>query len=293
VNPNHFAGYLQIALAVAFGLLWREVLHYRSSRGEHQRGQRFENIFMRTSVRVLLWGMIAAGIALTESRGGILTAAIATVVLLSIAPAHPRIQSRRWSFAAAGMGAMAAAVGLTALAVKQQPILRFLASDPRDPASDLRFHLWRLSVEAWWQFPLLGSGLGAFRDAFRHVQPRDFNYLVEFAHSDPLQLLVTGGLVGLALGATAVGATLVALLRHWYREPRREESAFLLASFGAIVSLLLHGLVEFNLSIPAIPATLACVAGFGWAASHATEEEKEHHQLQLAPPVGHVPILKD
>jgi O-antigen ligase len=282
VNPNHFAGYLEIALAVAFGLLWRELLHYGSSvrRGE-QRGRQFENLLIKTSLRALVWGVIAAGIALTESRGGILCAGIVMVVMLSIAPLHPRIKSRRWSLAAAGLGAMAAAVGLTALAVKQQPILRFLASDPRDPASDLRFNLWQLSVEAWQRFPLLGSGLGTFRDAFRHVQPRNFNYLVEFAHSDPLQLLVTGGAIGFLLGATAVVALLVALLKRWHREQRREESAFLLAAFGAILSLALHGLMEFNLSIPAIPATLACVAGFGWASAHAEEEEREHRHLQL------------
>jgi O-antigen ligase len=104
------------------------------------------------------------------------------------------------------------------------------------------------------------------------VQPRGFNYLVEFAHSDPLQLLVTGGLLGFLLGTIAVTALLVALFRHWRREQRREESAFILATFGTIVALMFHGLMEFNLSIPAIPATLACVAGFGWAATQAESE---------------------
>jgi len=285
VNPNHFAGYLLIALALAFGLLWREILHYRDpGRREQQRGQWFERVFMRLTLRVLLWGALAAGIALTESRAGILAAVIVTVVLLSIAPAHPRIRSRRWSFAAAGAGVMAAAVGMTVLAVRQQPILRFLSSDPRDPASDLRFNLWQLSIEAWHQFPLVGSGLGAFREAFRRVQPRNFNFFVEFAHSDPLQILVTGGAIGLALAATAVIAMLVALIRRWRSEPRREESAFLLAAFGAILALVIHGLVEFNLSIPAIPATLACVAGLGWAAAHAEEEEQRLElQIERAP----------
>jgi hypothetical protein len=37
--------------------------------------------------------------------------------------------------------------------------------------------------------------------------------------------------------------------------------------------------MEFNFSIPAIPATLACVAGFGWAATNAEEEEGERRRL--------------
>ena len=283
VNPNHFAGYLQIALFLGFGVLWREVLHYRESSVVPSRrpAQRFESLFMRMSLRILLWGLLAGGIALTASRGGILSAAIVTVVLLSLAPSHPRVKNRQWSFAAAGTGVVGAAVGLTLLAVRQQPILRFLSSDPRDPASDLRFSLWQLSLQAWQHFPLFGSGLGTFREAFRRVQPHDFNYLVEFAHSDPLQLLVTGGLLGLALGAIAIIGFLAALFRCWRHEPRREESAFMLAVFGALLALLIHGLMEFNLSIPAIPATLACVAGFGWAATHAEEEERERRQIQL------------
>jgi O-antigen ligase len=201
--------------------------------------------------------------------------------MLSIAPSHPRINQRRWSFAGAGAAIVAAAIGFTILTVRQQPIIRFLGSDPRDPASDLRLSLWRLSIDAWRNFPVFGSGLGSFREAFRRVQPRDFNFYVEFAHSDPLQLLVTGGLIGFALGAIAMIALMIALIRRWHGEQRREESAMLLGAFAALLSLALHGLVEFNLSLPAIPATLACVAGFGWAAAHGNEEDEERRHIRL------------
>src|SRR5258706_457452 len=106
VNPNHFAGYLEIALCIGFGVLWREILHYREALGRPSRraAQRFESTFMGMTVRVLLWFVLAGGIALTESRGGILAAAVATLLLLALAPAHPRVKSRRWSFAAPGAG---------------------------------------------------------------------------------------------------------------------------------------------------------------------------------------------
>jgi O-antigen ligase len=281
VNPNHFAGYLLLALGVAFGVLWREVLHTRDRIRHTERGRLFESRFIQLSLRVVLWGIIAAGIGLTQSRGAILVAVIVTVVMLSIALAHPRLRSRRWSYTVAGVGVVAAAIGFAILAVRQQPIIRFLGSDPRDPASDLRLNLWRLSFEAWRRFPIFGSGLGTYREAFRRVQPRDLNYLVEFAHSDPLQLLVTGGAIGFTFGVVAFVTVLVALIRHWRKEQRREESAFLLAAFGAILAISLHGMVEFNLSIPAIPATLACVAGLGWASAHSESEHEERTRLRL------------
>jgi O-antigen ligase len=267
VNSNHLAGYLQIMLAVAFGALWREVLFARDRGGRlKEPAKRLEARLLHLAPRLLLWVVFAAAIALTRSRGGIMVAFVSTIAMLSLALSHRRTRNRRLSIAVAGGATLAAGASLVFLAVRQQPILRFLASDPRDPASDLRLTLWRLSIDAWRQFPLLGSGLGTYREAFRRIQPRGFDFFVEFAHSDPLQLLVTGGLAGFILGAIAFAALIIALIMSWRREDHREESAFILAGIGALFALTLHGLVEFNMSIPAIPATLAAVTGFAWAA---------------------------
>lgn len=272
INANHFSGYLEIMLALSFGALWREVLHARErDRRFSERGRRFESSFMRVSARALVWGLFAAGIALTKSRAGILVAVIATLLMLALGLGHRRVKRQRYALALFGGGAIAAGILFVAMAARQQPILRFLASDPRDPASDLRPTLWRLSWLAWKNFPVFGSGLGTFREAFRRIQPPNFDFFVEFAHSDPLQLLVTGGLIGFVLGATAFVIFGARLFRRWRRDQRREETSFMLAGLGALFSIALHGFVEFNLSIPAVPATLAAVLGFAWAATYADE----------------------
>jgi len=90
--------------------------------------------------------------------------------------------------------------------------------------------------------------------------------LVDQAHDEYLQLLVTGGLAGALLGAAALFLGLRAFLRALREQKHREESAFGLAGLGALVFLLLHGVAEFNFSIPAIPATLAACLGGAWAA---------------------------
>jgi O-antigen ligase len=267
VNANHFSGYLEIVLTVAFAALWREVLYARDRNpGSTERARRFELRFMRLSTRALAWGFFAAAIGLTKSRGGILAAVVTTCLMIALGLAHQRLGKERLAISVLGGGVLAAALGFVILAVRQQPILRFLASDPRDPASDLRMTLWRVSIDAWRQFPVFGSGLGTFRESFRRVQPRDLKYLVEFAHSDSLQILATGGVLGLLLAALAFGMLAYRLACRWSDEPRREESAFLLAGIGALFAISLHGLMEFNMSIPAIPATLAAVLGLAWAA---------------------------
>jgi len=261
VNPNHFAGYLEIVWALALGAVWAEVLTSSDrARGSTDAAERLEKRFLPFAGRILLCAVVAGGIALTQSRGGILSAAITTLVLLTLAVFSRRFHLRRGSVVRAALALLAGAV----FAVFT--FFRFLEADPRDLAKNTRVALWKTSLDAWREFPIFGSGLGTFREAFRRVQPRELPGLVEHAHSDSLQLLVTGGAVGASIGVVLFASLFVLLFRAWRRQKHREESAMVLAGLGALLSLTLHGFVEFNLSIPVIPATLACALGAAWAA---------------------------
>jgi O-antigen ligase len=270
VNPDHLAGYLEISLALAFGVAWATFSVGRDRVGHlADRGERLERRLVPLSLSVLLWGTIAAGIALTQSRGGVGAALVTTLFLIALFSMRRRLGSRR---AAASRATLILMAGLlfVAFAVREMPVVRFLATDPRDLPTEGRLQIWAGSIQAYRQFPVVGSGLGTFREAFRRVQPRDFmEGLVEQAHSDFLQLLVTGGAVGMALGVLALVSGLFALLRAAQRQRHREETALLIGGLGALASLTLHGLVDFNFSLPAIPVTLAAVLGGAWAAGES------------------------
>ncbi len=147
---------------------------------------------------------------------------------------------------------------------------RFLLTDPRDLGSTTRVAIWKTSCDAWREFPIVGSGLGTFREAFRRVQPPELVGLVEHAHDDLLQIAVTGGAVGAFLGLALFVSLLVVLARarQTAASPRGERAR--LGGFGALLSLTLHGLVDFSLSIPIVAATLACALGAAWAAGSRT-----------------------
>ena len=271
VNPDHLAGYLEISLALAFGVAWATFSVGRDRVGHlTDRGERLERRLVPLSLSVLLWGTIAAGIALTQSRGGVGAALVTALFLIALFSMRRRLGSRR---AAASRATLILMAGLlfVAFAVREIPVVRFLAIDPRDLPTEGRLQIWAGSIQAFRQFPVVGSGLGTFREAFRRVQPRDFvEGLVEQAHSDSLQLLVTGGAVGAELGALALASGLFALFRAAQRQRHREETALLIGGLGALVSLTLHGLVDFNFSLPAIPVTLAAVLGGAWSAGEAS-----------------------
>lgn len=265
VNANHLAGYLEIALAIVFGLIWT-----RSLTGSRElaadRKVALERRIISYGWMLLLWIFIAGAIALTKSRMGTAAAVVSTLLLFVLAIQHRRARRRRVAFAVA-FASLAFASVFAVLAVSGNTFSRFLASDPRDGDSDVRFTLWKISLDAWRETPHLGFGLGSFRDAFRRVQNEPLGGVVEEAHNDTLQLLVTGGWISVAFAVLAIGSILFLLLRGWRRQEHREESTIALVSAGALLSLLIHGIAEFNFSIPAIPATLAIILGVGWSAA--------------------------
>lgn len=264
VNANHFAGYLEIALAFAFGAIWADILTARERTSDiRDRGERLEARVLSVLIRIAIWAVIAAGIALTRSRGGVLAAAVTLIVL--VAMTLTRRKGERAPLLA--VVAIAAGLGFVAFATGNASMLRLLQSDAREINGGVRVMIWGGSIAAWRLFPNFGDGLGAFKEAFRRVQPAGVPELVEQAHNDFLQLLVTGGWIGGLLGAIVFGSVFVILYRGWTNQRHREESTFVLAAFGALLSLTLHGLVEFNMSLPATAATLAVMTGAGVAAA--------------------------
>ena len=271
VNPNHFAGYLTIPLAFAFALVWlltrRGVLDFLDSETAEERYRHIERLMPRIVVAVVLWGVVAAAIGMSQSRAGLIAALGTTLLLLVMALAY-RGKGRRLDhplLVASLPAALAAGTLFCVLNIGRIPFLRF--RENADLAEDYRVLIWRHSQDAFRLFPWFGSGLGTFREAFRRVQPATIHGLVDQAHNEYLQLLVTGGVAGALLGAIALTSIAWLLVRGFFRQVHREEAAFALAGIGSLAALLLHGAAEFNFSIPAIPATLAMVAGCAFAAT--------------------------
>ncbi len=266
-NPDHFAGYLGIGLSIAFGAVVTAWTLRAPQRGPIH-VDRLERRLIRGAAGILVWAFVASALALTQSRGGMLAAALTTLLLAGIAlgARAQREDDERSLRRATLVSALFLGLLLVAATLGTRPLLRFLATDPRDLGEDARVLIWTHALDAWRTFPVFGSGLGTFREAFLPVQPRELTGLVEAAHGDLLQLLVTGGVVGVILGLAAWLPLSLHLLRGAFRRHRREEGAFALAGLGALVTIALHGLVEFNLSVPAISVTLALVAGASVAA---------------------------
>jgi hypothetical protein len=259
VNPNNLAGYLEIGLAFAFGFLWYRTRtglnELAEATGAEERSERLLGLLPRTALGVVVFGVLA-GIVVSQSRGGrrrvrgtLLPVALLAAALRS-APAAPLLATLVAPWRSAPLRHRGAGASRS----------RFLMPDAADLGADYRILIWRDSptrsgfpwlgsASARWEAPAGSSRRGGLVDRRTTVPP-----------------LVTGGVAGALLGLAALVFGVRALLAALSRQKHREESAFGLAGFGALAMLLLHGVAEFNFSIPAVPATLAACLGGAWAA---------------------------
>ena len=287
VNRNHLAGLLEMALPVGLALLAATVGHGRPPHASGSRGRRgrtFRQWLARFSVarinQAAIYGAAALAILLglifTRSRAGVSLAMLG--ILLSTLTFSYRLGGRNvygliGTFTAVGVG-LASLIGLT-------PVWsRFTL---QDPIEDGRWKIFDATVQAIGEFFPLGSGGGTFEDVMRRFHPADFpGVTINRAHNDYLEWLLEFGLIA----GLAIAVWLLFYFRQWGRVWKRGEWApFRFAQAGAGIALLLlmlHTLVDFNLRIPANAALAALLAAVFFHRAPEEERRSAHRRRESA-----------
>jgi O-antigen ligase len=96
----------------------------------------------------------------------------------------------------------------------------------------------------------LGIGLEHYRDVFRQYQTWRPDLLLDHAHNDYLETTAEWGVLPAIMFWILIFVILGRAFRSFLRTQSVERTTILLASMGAIFSILLHSLTDFNLQIP-------------------------------------------
>ncbi|MGA2718837.1 MAG: O-antigen ligase family protein [Candidatus Acidiferrales bacterium] len=229
VNRNHFAGFVELTLPVGLGLMLF-------------RGISSELLPLATVLTIVPVGALV----LSGSRGGIIGFALELCVLAVLA------RTRR---AGEGPRMIAlATVALAALAVVAwigagKAVQRF-STARQDLTMSRRSSMVRGAAGVFFAHPIKGAGLGTLVAVYPRYETLYDGYVVQHVHNDYMEALaetgVAGGLCGLAF------------LWLLYREARKgfeaERSHFgrglRAGAIAAVVGLLLHSFIDFNLHIP-------------------------------------------
>ncbi len=261
VNPNHFAGLLEMILPLSFALALERLERMNAGAQMAHRPPRSEGIaalvFFLFSTLLLF-----TAILFSRSRAGLLCASAA---LAALAAARMKLDWRR-SPAALATACVLAGTLLLGLWLGLGPVVSRFEELGRDSRG--RLDVWRDTLALVRMHPVLGWGPGTFSDAFTRVQSVFLNQTVDHAHNDYLEFAAEWGIVGAALLFGLILWLLVRAISSCLRASQPGEQLVCLGSCGGVVALLLHSTADFNLQIPANGLVFAALLGVAYSSAH-------------------------
>jgi O-antigen ligase len=234
-SPNTAATLLGVGVVLTTGrlLAWRDA---RRKRTVH----RWELAWLAAAILLLAFTLL-----LTQSRAGVAVTALCAAGLFAFWPRErgPSSALQKWlavgGFAAAGLVVLDAGRGVAGR-------LGGLA----DAAADRR-EIFGVYWAAFADSPLFGGGLGTATYVTKlALTPQTYDALwnIQSAHNWALQWLAEGGVAAAAPMAVAIGSVLLVAIRGL---DARSAPVLLPLLFSDVV-ILLHGLTDFALQIPAV-----------------------------------------
>jgi len=251
VNRNHYAGYLEMVIPLALGLIISRLdLFGEPGTPFRARFARFINRGLATNLLLGIGTVIMAiALLLSNSRSGLIVL-LFSFVLMSVLTAqsfgHTQMH-RDWvrrviQLAAVSIIGFGLYVGLETM-VNRFAIDRLL--------QDGRPRYWGSVMTMIGQFPLCGVGFGAFGGVYQAYDTTGMEYALIHAHNDYLELFCELGIVGFGLLAFGVGWMLFKSFRAWMTRRHPELKGLALGCLAAVAAILVHSMTDFNLQIPA------------------------------------------
>lgn len=237
INRHHFAGYMELTLALPLGLL------FSGSIEAHKRP-------------LYAFAAMLMGVALimTNSRGGIISLAAEILFLVVIAGFGLQRESEekpkriRGIIIRTGLAlGMVVVLIVGALAFGGADVFNRLlgTTNAADPTTG-RSHYWSITLDVIKTNPILGSGLGSLGVIYTRFDTRNGMYRLEQAHNDYLQTLADGGIVGAILGLT-----FLILLFRWALKRRNTDDKFrrgvATGALAGCFAVLVHSAFDFTL----------------------------------------------
>lgn len=280
VNRNHFAGYLEICIAAALGLIVASPLRRSARRGWRQHLRHWldlaqdRRLFARAAIAVFFIALI-----LSQSRMGNV-AAVGGVCASSLA----LLLSQRRGGMIGGLLLIGSILLIDIWLFGHWFGFEQLAERYATAGSDAGSRL-DLLADARRMIPAygwIGSGLGTFMLAYPEFRSPAIQGFVDHAHNDYAQFLIETGVIGFALIAGLVIATVTRALLILRRRRDALAQGVAAAALSAIGALAIHSSADFNLQIPANAATLIALMAAVWACSTRSSRDTARAQSAAA-----------
>lgn len=239
VNRNHFAGYLVMVMPIALGMLT----------GIRNRDKR--------TLLGFAAAVMAGAVLLSASRGGVISLAAGAAAFGLMLISTRAAKKNLFPLVLVGCIALigAASIGIGPLLARSTDLAT------GDLASEFRWPVWKDTARMIADFPVLGVGMGCFRYIFPAYKTLPVQLLFTHTENEYLQLLAEMGIVGFSIGAIFI----VLILKTSFRGLKGKRSTYsrgmIIGLTAAVIGMLVHSLVDFNLHVPSNGMLFAMILG--------------------------------
>lgn len=272
-NRNHLACYLYLCLSLGIGLLVGSIDEHaapaRRMRDHAINAMKFV-MSTRMLLRLTLVVMVVA-LVLTRSRMGNIAFFSALVVLGAlVAVSRPALRKRALlivlSLALVDIVVVGQWVGLERVVSRIEGTAIERANQGVEQTVEARTEPARQTVPMIAARPWFGYGGGTYYSAFPPFKSAGMNLYFNHAHNDYAEIAADTGLVGLGLLGVVILSTLWRIAHMLSAQQSSLTRGLGYGALMAIVCVLLHSWVDFNLQIPANALTFTAILALAWAA---------------------------
>jgi len=260
-NRNHFAGYLEMSLALGIGLLIAGLSDRKADTWRKFLRLTLEWVLSPRMVLRLALCVLVIALTTTHSRmgntaffGSLIVAGVIGIALSRHATRNTVILLA--SLIAIDLFIVGSWFGVEKLAQRLEQTTVSDVQVREDPAA--------YTVALIRDYALFGSGPGTFHVAFPRYRPASVVSFYEYTHNDYAQFASESGVPAFAVLACFAALCLAAALAaQWRRrDPLMRGMSF--ACIMGVVAILIHSWVDFNLQIPANAAYFILLLALGW-----------------------------
>jgi O-antigen ligase len=307
VNRNHFAGYMEMTLAIGIGLMLARL----GSRSPSYSGWRHRVVNILTflmspkmRLRIMLVIMVIA-LVLTRSRMGN-TAFFASMLIVGVISlplswrTAPATIALIISLIVVDVVLVGTWVGLDKVVsrLNQTNIAASTSGNNvgtgvgtgvgnnvgnnggrTEDSLEERLLPARHALDMIADYPVFGTGAGSFYSTFSTYRPPEIAGYYDHAHNDYAEIASDLGLLGSGMLAALVLLTFGVSLKVLYQRRSSLPRGIAFGAMMSIVALAIHSSVDFNLQIPANAMSFVMILALAWVAAKLPSQRKtgKHH----------------